>query len=389
MVSLPSTLFAQEMNRALSALLLAYPKGKQTEIRYVRCADSKTNLTYLKDQNLLLVHHKWLDFWSAHRGSPCEVSETSQKEIEEFFCEHLVEELFKRAIVAMHSSSELMDPRHSQPLQFALRQINQKIHDMPTEIQIIRGQGSLQVSWNDGYTRAFSKRFGSTVEYLVVLHSEACQGQMLRLVYENDQVRCNCPRRLVPQSLNCVLFENLDDKRRFPMVVRRKDGAIYGHPPAPVSPIITASGDLNTPGAGLLVEADETSSEYSDYSPNMWRPNQSGNTTDSESCHSEELLPREGRASERICIKPQAMLNPEHGDISDDLSLPETYAPWKPLEEGLRRVREHFQSMQPKAEEALVSSRMLSPKHKANIRSSRMWFMSLISRTANLQEMSM
>jgi hypothetical protein len=137
-------------------------RTQNTRIIYV-CDDNKTNLAYLKERNLLYVHEKWLDFSRVHSSSECAVTLVSDGDSQGFFCDHVVEELYKRAIMAIcHPIDGLRQnfPKQAESLQLLLRQSRDKIHEMPTMVQTtpVYGATSLRVSWNDGYTE-LSRRY--------------------------------------------------------------------------------------------------------------------------------------------------------------------------------------------------------------------------------------
>jgi hypothetical protein len=265
------------MSRTLTALLSTDLTKKVANIVFVECDDQQANTAFLKYTNTLFVHEKWLDFWRAHQGFPCEVSDLSQAETEDFFCRHLAEELYKRAILAIAGVTDMSKPvmtSNTPPLQLPFRRSREKIREMPTMIRTTLGPlaGSLSVSWSDGYSLAFARKFGLQLEYLVVLHGLRCAERAYQLVYREAEDLCDCPHKLVAQSLNCAVFEALDGQSRFPMVVRRREGSIYGHPPAPVSPDTALNGRASS--LSLRVEVDEMSDSSSGdsdaYNPDMW-----------------------------------------------------------------------------------------------------------------------
>ncbi|KAH8691838.1 hypothetical protein BGW36DRAFT_431085 [Talaromyces proteolyticus] len=248
----PATLFAREIHRVLSALLAAHVTSRNTQIVYVQCDDNRPNVVYLKERNRLYVHEKWLDFWRAHSNAPCEVSQVGQGGPEELFCGHLVEDLYKQAIMAIsHPLQERqLLLKEARSLQVLFRQCKEKIREMPTMIRLVQGNsaGSLTVTWNDSYSRAFSRKYGIAVTYFVILHGISCSAERQTLWYHKDRICCDCPQKLVPQATNTVVFEGLDGQPRFPMVARFRDHTIYGLPPDPIAPNVSSS----TPPPGLL-----------------------------------------------------------------------------------------------------------------------------------------
>jgi hypothetical protein len=255
-VELPETRFAREVDRALRALLAADPATRHTRVIYVRCDGSKANLAFLKERNVIYVHERWLDFWRAHSGLECTVAQLSRGEPETLFCEHVVEALYKRAMIAICpplESPQQIQLRQLEPLQVLFARSGEKLREMPRMIQtcLVEGSRSLRVSWNDGYSRGFSRDYGSRIEYLVVLHQIGCLAEAEKLLYNKSDGSCDCPRKQVLQSVGSVMFDRLDGQPRFPMVVRFKDKAIYGLPPPAIAPAVLCAGPVS-------VEAPET-----------------------------------------------------------------------------------------------------------------------------------
>jgi hypothetical protein len=155
---------------------------------------------------------------------------------EGFFCDHVVEELYKRATMAICYPIEGLP--QAELLQKLFRQGREKIREMPTMIRTtpVEGSTSLRVSWNNGYTRLFSEIYGPRVKYLLVLHGTACIAEAEKLIYRESFNSCDCPSDVVPENVGSPVFEGLDGQARFPMVARFEDGSIYGVPPPPMSP---------------------------------------------------------------------------------------------------------------------------------------------------------
>lgn len=242
-VEIPKTRFACEADRAFRALLAAEQHTQQIRIVYVSSESETTNAAYLKERNTLYIHERWLDFNRAHNGSECAALCVSRASDEHFFCDHVVEELYKRIIALIWSPFEILanvPSQQAEPLHVLLQRCRERLREMPRMIQTHSIEGannSLRVSWDDGHSRAFSRIYGSRVQYMVVLHATTCLENHTALVHMKDSA-CDCPRKLVPQGLANTVFDSLDDQVRFPMVASFKEGSLYGLPPPARSPAV-------------------------------------------------------------------------------------------------------------------------------------------------------
>jgi hypothetical protein len=277
----PTTLFAQETSRAFGALFGMYAPCKETRIVYVQFNDNIPNMAFSKEHNILYVHEKWLHFWRAHRTSPCEISELGDAP-SDIFCDHVVDDMFKSAVLAVWRP--IAPPynimvKDVQSLQSLIRKCKGKTREMPFKVQITTGAqtDSLRVTWKDNYNRAFAERLAASVNYFVVLHGAACILEAYRLWYREHCLTCDCPRQIVQLAPNgtdnVAVFENLDNKPRFPMVARCRqpsdEPSLWGLPPSPVSPISSLIEDgPNEPILDERFSLDDESSESSEtYSP--------------------------------------------------------------------------------------------------------------------------
>ncbi|KAJ5198742.1 uncharacterized protein N7498_007859 [Penicillium cinerascens] len=237
-IKLPKTRFAQEIDRALRALFIAIPRTQSLRIVYVTSDDEKTSVVFAKESNILYVHEKWLDISRAHLGVECLASTTYIDDSDGFFCEHVVEEIFHRALALIYRplklnylSSPLEDSPH-----IIFQTSRGKLQDMPRGIRTETIENkSLKVLWDDGHSRAFSRAYGLQVEYIVILHLLTCFAAMETLLFREKDILCECPRKYVSQMQGFAIFTSLDGEPRFPMVARHKDEAIFGFPPLPLA----------------------------------------------------------------------------------------------------------------------------------------------------------
>lgn len=77
------------------------------------------------------------------------------------------------------------------------------------------------------------------MEYIVILHSVSCFLEAEALLFREDRMTYDYPRKCVSQSQSSVVFRALDEQARFPMVARNKENALFGFPPPAVSPTDT------------------------------------------------------------------------------------------------------------------------------------------------------
>lgn len=234
-IQIPGTRFAQEFDRALRALLVATSITRNVSVLYVRAGDEETDIAFAKNKKTLYIHERWLYTQRAHLDSDCPVRMSPQIESDSFFCEHIVHEIYHRAVALINPSVEWTIYGESKPnksLYLSPQMVQQKLHDMPRHVRVVENEDTaIQVLWEDGHSHAFSRLYGSSVEYIAILHSVDCLSEVQRLLFYEDAIVCACPRQRVPQRQRSAIFSSTAQQTYLPMVARYKKDAIFGLPP--------------------------------------------------------------------------------------------------------------------------------------------------------------
>lgn len=187
-VSVPSTFFARTVSRALRALLAHDHRTREIQVVFVCCEDAEVDMAFNHMANTLYLHEKWLDFQRVHVDSECPVWLSSEPSSDGFFCDHVVEELYKRAVVMIFKEVEqlwLSQSDHVRSVRSLFQRSRTKLRQMPRMIRTVpveQGVGIL-VSWLDGESKAVSEVYGSQFMYQVVLHSSGCSDRLGQLLY--------------------------------------------------------------------------------------------------------------------------------------------------------------------------------------------------------------
>lgn len=183
----PKTVFAMTVQRALKAslALCRYPSS----IEFVNSDDSNIAMLTDRRRNSTLINQKWLDMDAAHTTGHCHDGLTLSAN-GPFSCDHIVEELFTmfQDELSKHAPSLISyERRHHE-----WRLIRAKLQLMPRDItlQLSSMPGSLRVTWEDGATESFSKRYGHQIMYHVVLHEERCAPVMGHLLHGEKGRAC-------------------------------------------------------------------------------------------------------------------------------------------------------------------------------------------------------
>lgn len=127
----------------------------------MRSNDKKTNIAFAKEKNILYIHEKWLDSQRAHINNGCAArSNFASSNPESFFCDHIVKEIYQRALSLINLTLEprLFYPTAVEELpQMLFNTSYEKLREMPRAIRVTLTENkSIQVLWDDGYSRAFS-----------------------------------------------------------------------------------------------------------------------------------------------------------------------------------------------------------------------------------------
>jgi len=286
--------------RALSAALSLDRRMEHIRVQFVKGGDTEIDLLFKEEEQLLLVHEKWLDFQRIHEGASCEMSRLARErpvEKEAFSCDHVVEDLFELAINEIRGPLNL-DQSESVTLRRVARE---RIRQIPRLIKVLRTcrANDLEVSWSGNESVIISKKYGANILYHVILHKmSTCwpkKGELLhqagtypfpggalqiveRLLMTLDaesapaypgssshpleatNASCGCARQVASQSDTKATFSDLDHREEyFPMIARTRDKSFFGIPPAPVAPEAATDSNAASPAPMINPEINRNS----------------------------------------------------------------------------------------------------------------------------------
>ncbi|KAL4889256.1 hypothetical protein BDV59DRAFT_119937 [Aspergillus ambiguus] len=230
----PKTLFGMTIWRALKASLAfcSYPSN----IDIVR-SDSQIELLVDHARQSVTLNEHVFDIGRTHKF-PCRISSFASNG--PFVCDHVIEELFTMVHDEMSklASSVISYERR----RFQMRVVKARLRVMPRDIALHAGSGlgTIRVTWEDAETESFTKQYGNTIVYHVVLHGEKCASVINHMLHGDkvtnlliDRASCGCFQKFTTQNRKWVEFTSLDSCRKyFPMVAVNQRTAFYGHPPS-------------------------------------------------------------------------------------------------------------------------------------------------------------
>jgi hypothetical protein len=226
-VEINADLFYVSILRALKASLLLDQKTEDINIQFVKGGETEIDLLFRKEEKLLQVHEKWVDFQRVHEAASCEVFRFMQEqpiEMQAFFCDHVVEDLFELALNDTRGSLEL-----DQAKCVRLRRVaRERIRQMPRLIKVSRtvNANELEVSWTGNESGMVSKMYGADIRYYIILHRmNTCSSKKGALLhqagtYPSPEVALQMPwclvdtrRRTVPGLSRKQFISNRGDPR--------------------------------------------------------------------------------------------------------------------------------------------------------------------------------
>lgn len=163
------------------------------QVAFIRCEDAAVDVAFSRTPNIVYIHEKWLDFRTIHMHLECLVGLSAEPPSDEFFCDHVVEELYKRVVVVVFKEVEqlwLTQPMQDRSVSSLSQKCWTKLCQMPRMIRTVpveNGLGIL-VSWLDGVSRVVSEIYGSQFVYRVVLHDTCCSDQLSQVLYTKSQL---------------------------------------------------------------------------------------------------------------------------------------------------------------------------------------------------------
>ncbi|KAL4984992.1 hypothetical protein BDW68DRAFT_180176 [Aspergillus falconensis] len=238
----------------LRALLMLHLSTAGIHVVFVRCDAHTVDLAYQADEDVLYVHEKWLHTPAPDPPAlPASIERTTTVDV--FACQHVVEELYHRALTMVFSQPDGMRPGPSiwQLLQVA----QQKLHQTACIVQASRTEvtRTLNVSFYTGHSLAYVDLYGAHSRYLVILHAVGCLSAKDNLAYSESDDVCNCPQQSISLLSRTVVFNNLGPGPWTPAVAKMRDssspleeqpahpsmkaqdGALVGVPPPVIMPL--------------------------------------------------------------------------------------------------------------------------------------------------------
>jgi hypothetical protein len=114
----PATMFSTSIQRGLKASLSLHNRTQHISVEYVSGAETDIDLLFEKEQQLLKVHEKWLNFTRIHVTAQCRISSVSniQPPNSVFLCDHVIEEIYE---LAVHEIIESLTLQQGDAITFA------------------------------------------------------------------------------------------------------------------------------------------------------------------------------------------------------------------------------------------------------------------------------
>jgi hypothetical protein len=178
--------------RALKASLSLDPRMEDIKVQFVKGGKTEIDLLFRKEENLLRIHEKWVNFQGIHEVASCEIFRLTRGrpgEMEAFLCDHVVEDLFELALDNIRGPLDL-----GQAECVAIRRVaRERIRQMPRLIKVSQTglANELEVSWIGNESGIVSKTYGADIQYHVTLHKmSTCGSKRNQLLYHIG--KCNC-----------------------------------------------------------------------------------------------------------------------------------------------------------------------------------------------------
>lgn len=159
---------------------------KDIKLQFVNGGDTEIDLIFREEEKVLRIHEKWIDFWRIHEDTSCEVSRLARErpvQMESFYCDHVVEDLFELALNDIRSPLELDQSEY-----VTLRRIaRERIQQTPQLVHVFKtGRANeLGVSWTGNESEIISKKYGANIQYHVTLHRmSTCRSKKGELLHQ-------------------------------------------------------------------------------------------------------------------------------------------------------------------------------------------------------------
>ena len=187
--------FCVTITRMMNAFLQLDSRLKIIDLRFVKGGNTQIDLLYDSGNRILRIHEKWTSFDKTHESSrhpACETQAFGQHFStygNEFFCDHVVEDLVERVLHEIHGSLGLA-LAESRILRHKTRS---SIRAMPRKVavKITDNANELEVCWIGNESGVVAQRCGAEILYLVTLHmSSTCEAKKGQLLDETGRPPC-------------------------------------------------------------------------------------------------------------------------------------------------------------------------------------------------------
>jgi len=147
------------------------------KVEFVKGGETEIDLLFRKEENLLRIHEKWINFQNIHEVASCEIFRLTRErpgEMEAFLCDHVVEDLFELALDDIRGP---LDLDHAECV--VIRRVaRERIRQMPRLIKVSTTglDNELEVSWIGNESGIVSLKYGADIRYHVTLHKVSTCG---------------------------------------------------------------------------------------------------------------------------------------------------------------------------------------------------------------------
>ncbi|KAJ6004667.1 hypothetical protein N7540_013036 [Penicillium herquei] len=179
----PKCSFGRTVARAVRACMALLSTTRKIQVTFAQMPPGASDLHYDRQNHVLKIHARWLEFDSIHKGSPCQTRFPAAMSGQNapFFCGHVVEELMQLAVKSIFQIPIALTTTERR----YTRHIRRLLASMPHSIKLssIKPVGLL-VTWNDNAPHALQKMGANAKEFHIVLHEDRCRGQQHQLLHQ-------------------------------------------------------------------------------------------------------------------------------------------------------------------------------------------------------------
>jgi hypothetical protein len=141
-------------------------------VQFIQSHKSAPDVFFDRQQGVLKVHQRWLDFTSMHGTAPCRdlLSNEVNDQSASFFCDHVIEDLLRLVLPTLCRPFIMAKVAENK----ILLNIRNMLRYMPHSIEVIQTSQGLVITWEDNETSSFRKYPTPKDLYHVILHEENC-----------------------------------------------------------------------------------------------------------------------------------------------------------------------------------------------------------------------